>query len=318
MKDKSIQSNHLSDSSQLLEEALLKVGYRIDPSIALIVWLALKMDKPILVEGPAGVGKTDLARAMSTVLNRKWIRLQCYEGLDESKSLYEWNYTKQMLYTQLMKDVISENLKQVSTLKEGIEIIGRQVTSFYQNEFLLARPLLFTLLSDEPCVLLIDEVDRSDSEFEAFLLEFLSEFQVTIPELGTIRAKHKPLVILTSNATRDMTEALRRRCLHAFLEYPTPSREKEIIRLHLPTIEEDLLDQVVRWVKQLREMDLQKVPSISETIDWTRVLILLNKQILDPELVQETLGILVKHEQDVEIIKHKWQSLWKQYEKDKI
>lgn len=250
-----------------------------------------------MLEGPAGVGKTDLARAAAETLGRPLLRLQCYEGLDEAKSLYEWDYARQMLYTQLLRDAVAGETKGMS-IADAANVVSRSEASFFSEHFLLARPLLAALRSDKPVVLLIDEVDRADPEFEAFLLEILSELQVTIPELGTFRAKHTPLVLLTTNATREMTEALRRRCLHAFLDYPTSSRELAIIKLSVPGIENTLATHLVTFVAQLRKMDLRKAPAVSETLDWARGIVLLGASTLDPDLARDTLGLLLKHQED--------------------
>ncbi len=250
-----------------------------------------------MLEGPAGVGKTDLARATAEALGRPLLRLQCYEGLDEAKALYEWDYARQMLYTQLLRDAVAAETKGL-TIAEAARVVSRSEASFFSEHFLLARPLLAALRSDEPVVLLIDEVDRADPEFEAFLLEILSELQVTIPELGTFRAKHRPLVLLTTNATREMTEALRRRCLHAFLDYPSASRELAIIKMSVPGIEATLAAHLVGFVAQLRKMDLRKAPSVSETLDWARGIVVLGASTLDADLARDTLGLLLKHQED--------------------
>jgi MoxR-like ATPase len=284
-------------SAQSLATALAAARYLADPPIALPLWLALRMERPLMLEGPAGVGKTDLARATAEALGRPLLRLQCYEGLDEAKALYEWDYARQMLYTQLLRDAVAAETAGKS-IAEAARIVAQSETSFFSEQFLLARPLLAALRSDDPVVLLIDEVDRADPEFEAFLLEILSELQVTIPELGTFRAKHRPLVLLTTNATREMTEALRRRCLHAFLDYPSASRELAIIELSVPGIERTLASHLVAFVAQLREMDLRKPPAVSETLDWARALLLLGAATLEPNLARDTLGLLLKHQDD--------------------
>jgi MoxR-like ATPase len=281
-----------------LERLLGRAGYLADSRTAMAAWLALKLSRPLLLEGPAGVGKTDLARALSEALGRSLVRLQCYEGLDEGKALYEWDYAKQMLYTQLLRDAVAARTEGAPTLTEAAERIGDAESALFGPKFLLARPLLRALTSDEPVVLLIDEVDRADPEFEAFLLEILAENQVTIPEIGTIKAKHPPLVILTTNATREMTDALRRRCLHAFLDYPPPSRELAILELRVPGIGKALAEQLVAFVAELRKLELRKAPSIAETIDWGRALVTLGASALGTELAAATLGALLKHDED--------------------
>jgi len=267
--------------------------------VATVVYLACAMRKPILVEGPAGVGKTELGKVLAGALGLELIRLQCYEGLDEAKALYEWEYAKQLLYTQILKDKIGEVVQGAKTLQQAVERISQEDDVFFSDRFLLPRPLLRALLSPQPTVLLIDEIDKSDTEFEAFLLEVLSDFQVSVPELGTLKAKHIPLVVLTSNNSRELSDALKRRCLHLYLDFPDVQREMEIIRLKVPGADEKLTDEVVRLLHRLRKLDLKKRPSISEALDWVKALTLLNVKSLDDTLVNETLSTLMKYEADI-------------------
>ena len=277
-------------------------GQQYIPSdeIATVIYLAQSLCKPILAEGPAGVGKTELAKAWAAALGAPLVRLQCYEGLDESKALYEWEYAKQMLYTQLLRDTLRNVLGDVGSLAEAASRLAQEEDVFFSENFLLPRPLLKALTSDEPVVLLIDEIDRADVEFEAFLLEVLSDFQVSVPELGTIRAKHQPMVLLTSNNTRELSEALKRRCLYLYVGYPNLEAELDIVRLKVPDLRPDLARQAVTTVQQLRNMDLRKVPSISETLDWARALVALNAQAIDEETMTNTLTVLLKYEADVQ------------------
>jgi MoxR-like ATPase len=245
------------------------------------------------------VGKTELGKVLAGALGLELIRLQCYEGLDEAKALYEWEYAKQLLYTQILKDKIGEVVQGAKTLRQAVERISQEDDVFFSDKFLLPRPLLRALLSPQPVVLLIDEIDKSDTEFEAFLLEVLSDFQVSVPELGTLKAKHIPLVVLTSNNSRELSDALKRRCLHLYLDFPDVQREMEIIRLKVPGADEKLADEVVRLLHRLRKLDLKKRPSISEALDWVKALTLLNVKSLDDTLVNETLSTLMKYEADI-------------------
>ena len=274
--------------------------YIASEEIGTVVYLAHALCKPILAEGPAGVGKTELAKAWAASLNMPLIRLQCYEGLDESKALYEWEYAKQMLYTQLLRDTLRNVLGDVHSLAEAAKRLAQEEDVFFSENFLLPRPLLSALTSDEPVVLLIDEIDRADVEFEAFLLEVLSDFQVSVPEIGTISAKHQPMVLLTSNNTRELSEALKRRCLFLHVDYPTQDAELEIVRLKVPDLRPELAKQAVATVHQLRNMDLRKMPSISETLDWARALVSLNAQNIDEKTLTNTLTVLLKYESDVQ------------------
>lgn len=277
--------------------------YIIDQDVATVVYLSVVMNKPILVEGPAGVGKTELGKVMAKSQSIQLIRLQCYEGLDEAKALYEWEYAKQLLYTQILKDKIGEVLSGTKTLSEAVDRIGTEEDAFFSTKFILPRPLLKSIMSESQVLLLIDEIDKADPEFEAFLLEILSDFQVSIPEIGTINAKHIPQVVLTSNNTRDMSDALKRRCLHLYMDFPSKEREEEIIKLKVSGINEKLADQVVRTVRAVRELDLKKVPSISETLDWAKALILLNIKSLDAKTVESTLNFILKYQSDIETAK---------------
>src|SRR5208282_2110278 len=247
----------------------------------------------------AGVGKTDLAKVLAASLGFEMIRLQCYEGLDEGKALYEWEYAKQLLYTQILKDKISEVLVGAKSLTEAVDRIAAQDEVFFSERFVLPRPLLKAISSEQPSVLLIDEIDKADAEFEAFLLELLSDFQVTVPELGTLKAKHIPLVILTSNNAREMSDALKRRCLHLYIDFPDKAQELAIVRAKAPEAAASLAAEVVNVVQSLRKIDLKKTPGISETLDWVKALTLLNIKTLDNELVNETLDTIMKYEGDV-------------------
>jgi MoxR-like ATPase len=262
--------------------ALERVGYLADESAALVAYLAQALGKPVLVEGPAGVGKTELAKAISRATDRTLIRLQCYEGLDEAKALYEWNYRKQLLRIQASEDEAWEDI--------------------FAEDFLLTRPLLEAIASTEPVVLLIDEIDKTDQEFEAMLLEVLSDFQISIPELGVIEARTHPIVVLTSNNSRELTEALKRRCLYLWLDYPAVEREMAIVRLHAPELDERLARRLVEVIHMVRQLDLKKPPSIAESIDWARALLLLGADDIDASVFERTMSIIVKHRSDIDLV----------------
>jgi MoxR-like ATPase len=293
-------TTEMFSSPPAIKESLARQQYIAGSEIATIVFLAQKLGKPLLTEGPAGVGKTELAKAIAGATGRALIRLQCYEGLDETKALYEWEYAKQLLYTQLLRDKLQETLGKAESLSAAADRLAAEEDVFFSTRFLLQRPLLKAILSDAPVVLLIDEIDRSDAEFEAFLLEVLSDFQVSIPELGTLAAKHRPIVILTSNNTRELSEALKRRCLYLFIDYPTLDEELAVVHLKVPALNQKLAKQVVEFVQRLRRADLRKSPSVSETLDWANALVALNAKNLDPDTLEQTLSVLLKHEADLE------------------
>jgi MoxR-like ATPase len=290
------------DSVQTVADGLTSVGYIPNRQISTAVFLAERLSKPILVEGPAGVGKTELAKAVSSFLDLPLIRMQCYEGLDEGKALYEWKYGKQLLYTQILKDKLGEEMRSAANLQEALAKLDSVDDIFFSERFLEERPLLKALRNPGGAVLLIDEIDKADQEFEAFLLEMLSDFQVSIPELGTISATIPPLVFLTSNSTRVMGDALKRRCLHLHIGFPEAKLERRIVEVRVPGVDERLLYQLVSFVQQIRGMDIKKQPSISETIDWARVLLLLHADNLENEMVHDTLNVLLKFEEDVETV----------------
>ncbi|HJV34789.1 MoxR family ATPase [Geomonas sp.] len=286
-------------TEQKVKDLLRGGGYIADDSIATAVFLALRMGKPILIEGPPGVGKTGLAKTLSEVMDFPLVRLQCYEGIDEGKALYDWEYGKQLLYTQLLRTQLDSYLSQTADLREAVERLSAEESLFFSRNFLVQRPILRSFLSEKPSLLLIDEIDRSGDEFEALLLECLSDFQVSVPELGVIEANHKPLAILTSNGTRMISDALRRRCLYLYLGYPEFEREVDIVRARYPEICEGLARQMVEFLRQVRELNLRKPPSVSEALDWAHVLSILHARQLTPEVVANTVGVIAKHQADL-------------------
>ncbi len=291
-------------SPEDLKAGLNRQFYIANDEISTILYLSQQLGKPLLTEGPAGVGKTELAKALAGATGRELIRLQCYEGLDETKALYEWEYAKQLLYTQLLRDKLQDTLSDSGSLREAADRLEMEEDVFFSMRFLLRRPLLKAILSEKPTVLLIDEIDRADAEFEAFLLEVLSDFQVSVPELGTLVAVHRPLVVLTSNNTRELSEALKRRCLYLFIDYPTIEQELAVVRLKVPELTPKLARQAVEMVQRLRKLDLRKAPSISETLDWAKALVTLNAHNIDEKTLGTTMTVLLKHESDIERARH--------------
>ena len=285
---------------ELIQGKFESQGYICNNQIATAIFLSQKLNKPILVEGPPGVGKTELAKATSGWMKKSLIRLQCYEGLDEAKALYEWKYGKQLLYTQVLKDKLNDIISDKAGLEGSIESLHDFDDIFFSDKFLEPRPLLKAINNEKGAVLLIDEIDKSDDEFEAFLLEILSDYQVSIPEIGTLEGKVKPIVFLTSNNTREIGDALKRRCLHLYISFPDAKLEAKIIASRIPDIEQDLKNELVNFVQNLRELDLKKLPSVAETIDWAKSLVLLNVKSLDANIVRETLNVLLKFQSDID------------------
>lgn len=293
----------LVHSIEVVVDSLRAQGYVCGEQVGTAVYLAYHLNKPVLVEGPPGVGKTELAKTTAAMFDLPLIRLQCYEGLDEAKAIYEWKYGKQLLYTQVLKETLEDVLQGAKGLADSVRRLHEFGDIFFSEEFLEPRPLLKALREDHGCVLLIDEVDKSDQEFESLLLELLSDFQISIPEIGTVKTRTvPPMVFLTSNNTREISDALKRRCLHLYIPFPDAQLENRIIEVRVPDILPALREQLVSFIQALRDMDLKKVPAISETIDWARTLLLLHADRLDTDLVRDTLSVVLKFQEDIESV----------------
>ena len=291
----------IADSVSSIKEHFEGHRYICSDEIATAVFLAYKLKKPVLIEGPPGVGKTELAKTASEMFTLPLVRLQCYEGLDESKAIYEWKYGKQLLYTQVLKEALDEVLQGAKGFSQSVAKLHEFGDIFFSNEFLEPRPLLKAIREENGCVLLIDEIDKADHEFESLLLEILSDYQISIPEIGTVKATTEPpIVFLTSNNTREISDALKRRCLHLYIPFPDTDLESRIIEARVPEIPPELKRQLVQFIQELRQLDLKKLPAISETIDWARTLVLLHAESLEPKMVKDTLNVILKFQEDIE------------------